>query len=205
MDKKIGRWTVKSSEILYSDDFVEFRVDDAVGPDGKAGKRAVAKLLSGVAVLALDDEGFVHLVRPFRYAIERESIEVVNGAIDEGEEPIEAARRELREELGIEAADMLDLGALDAITSQVLSPSHLFLARKLQFKEPDPEGTEDLKPFKVKFKEAVRMVMDGEITQATSCVLILKASKAIADCGLRIADLRRSSIELSSIEGTNAD
>lgn len=181
MEKKIGRWTVKSSEQLYRDDFVEFRVDDAVGPDGKPGKRAVAKLLPGVAVLALDDEGFAHLVRPFRYAIERESVEVVNGAIDEGEEPIDAARRELKEELGIEAGEMLDLGPLDAITSQVLSPSHLFLARRLTFGEPDPEGTEDLKPFKVEFEEAVRMVMDGEITQATSCVLILKARRRIVD------------------------
>ena len=179
MGKKIGRWTVKSSQCLYSDDFVEFRVDDAVGPDGNPGKRAVAKFLSGVAVLALDAEGFAHLVRPLRYAIERESIEVVNGAIDEGEEPVEAARRELREELGIEAAEMLDLGPLDAITSQAIAPSQLFLARELRFKEPDPEGTEDLKPFKVKFKEAVRMVMDGEITQATSCVLILKAGRVI--------------------------
>jgi ADP-ribose pyrophosphatase len=177
MEKKIGRWTVKSSEQLYKDDFVELRVDDAVGPDGKPSARAVATLLPGVAVMALDAEGFVHLVRPFRYAVEHESIEVVNGAIDEGEEPIEAARRELREELGIEAGEMLDLGPLDAVTSQAVAPSRLFLARKLEFKEPDPEGTEDLKPFKVKFDEAVRMVMDGEITQATSCVLILKAER----------------------------
>lgn len=181
MGKKIGRWTVNSTEQLYRDDFVEFRLDDVHGPDGKPAKRAIAKLLSGIAVLALDDEGFVHLVKPFRYAIERESIEVVNGAIDEGEEPKDAARRELREELGIEAAELLDLGPLDAITSQVVSPSQLFLARKLEFGKAEPEGTEDPKPFKIKFEDAVRMVMDGEITQATSCVLILKASRVIAD------------------------
>ena len=91
---------------------------------------------------AVDGEGFAQLVRPFRYAIERESIEVVNGAIDEGEEPLDAARRELQEELGIEAGEMLDLGPLDADTSQVLSPSRLFLARELKFSEPNPEGTE---------------------------------------------------------------
>ena len=181
MEKKIGRWTVKSSEQLYKDDFVEFRVDDAVGPDGKPCKRAVAKLAPGVAVMALDAEGFAHLVRPLRYAIERESVEVVNGGLEEGEEPVEAARRELREEMGIEAEELLDLGQLDAVTSQAVAPSHLFLARKLKFKEPNPEGTEDLRPFKVNFDEAVRMVMDGEITQATSCVLILKASRLIAD------------------------
>lgn len=181
MEKKIGRWTVKSSEELYGDDFVEFRVDEATGPDGKTGKRAVAKMLPGVAVMALDAEGFAHLVRPFRYAVERESIEVVNGGLEEGEAPVEAARRELREEMGIEAGEMLDLGPLDAVTSQAVAPSQLFLARELKFGKPEPESTEDLKPFKVRFDEAVRMVMDGEITQATSCVLILKASKYLQD------------------------
>jgi ADP-ribose pyrophosphatase len=64
---------------------------------------------------------------------------------------------------------------VDAITSQVYSPARIFLARGLRFGEPETEGTESLKPLKVKFDEAVRMVMDGEITQGISCALILKA------------------------------
>ena len=66
-------------------------------------------------------------------------------------------------------------GLVDAITSQVYSPARLFLARGLTFGEPQTEATESLTPLKVKFEEAVRMVLDGEITQGLSCVLILKA------------------------------
>jgi 8-oxo-dGTP pyrophosphatase MutT (NUDIX family) len=177
MERKHGPWTIKSSECLYKDDFGEFWVDECVKPDGEPGRRATMRMLPGVAVLPVDEEGFVHMIRKFRYAVGKESVEAVQGAIDEGEAAEEAARRELKEELGIEARELTDLGLIDAVTSQVFSPSRVFLARGLTFGEPDREGTEILRPFKVKLEEAVRMVMDGEITQSTTCVLVLKAAR----------------------------
>lgn len=181
MDKKVGRWTIKASERRYKDDFLEFWVDDVVGPDGKPKQRAVTKMLPGVSVLALDAEGFVPLVMLFRYALGRESVEAVAGGMDGGEEPADAARRELREELGIEAEEMLDLGHADAVTSQALAPARLFLARGLTFREPDTDSTEEIEPVKVRLEEAVGMVMSGEITQALSGLLILKADKILRD------------------------
>ncbi|MDQ3806406.1 MAG: NUDIX hydrolase [Acidobacteriota bacterium] len=179
MEKKHGPWTIKSSERVYKDEFVEFWVDECVKPDGEPGRRATLRMLPGVAVLPADEEGFVYMIRKFRYAVGKESVEVVQGAIDEGESAEEAARRELKEELGIEAREVTDLGPVDAVTSQVFSPSRLFLARGLKFGEPDREGTEVLQPLKLKLQEAVRMVTDGEITQSTTCVLVLKASRLI--------------------------
>jgi 8-oxo-dGTP pyrophosphatase MutT (NUDIX family) len=181
METKRGEWTVKSSERIYADEFAEFWVDEVLKPDGEPGRRATMRMKPGVAVLAVDEEGFAHLVRTFRYAVVKECVEVVQGAAEEDEEPDAAARRELKEELGIEAGELTDLGLVDAITSQVFSPARIFLARSLSFGEPDTESTETLKPFKVKFAEAVRMVMDGEITQGVSCTLILKASRLMGN------------------------
>ena len=179
MEKKRGAWTVKSSEKLYADEFGEFWVDEVLKPDGEPGRRATFRMKPGVAVLAVDEEGFAHLVKTFRYAVGKECVEVVQGSSEEGEEPLSAARRELKEELGIEAEELTDLGLVDAITSQAYAPARLFLARALSFGEPDTDGTETLEPFKVKFEEAVRMVMTGEITQGVSCALILKASRLL--------------------------
>jgi len=179
MERKRGAWTVKSSERVYADEFAEFWVDEVLKPDGEPGRRATMRMKPGVAVLALDDEGFAHLVKTFRYAVGKECVEVVQGSVEEGEEPERAARRELKEELGAEAGELTDLGLVDAITSQVFSPARLFLARALSFGERNTDSTETLEPFKVKFGEAVRMVMDGEITQGISCVLILKARRLI--------------------------
>ena len=179
MGRKHGPWTIESSERLHKDEFVEMWLDEVVKPDGEPGRYATMRMKPGVAVLALDGEGFVHLVRMFRYAVGKECVEVVQGAIDEGEGAMDAARRELREELGVGAEELTDLGLVDAVTSQVFSPARLFLARGLTFGEPDRETTERMRPVKVGLGEAVRMVMDGEITQGTTCVLILKASRML--------------------------
>ena len=190
MERKRGTWTVRSSERLYGDEFAEVWVDEVSRPDGSEGRRATFRMKPGVAVLALDAEGFAHLVRTFRYAVEKECVEVVQGGTEEGEDEERAARRELKEELGIEAEQLTDLGLVDAVTSQVYAPARIFLARGLSLGEPEPDGAERLTHVRVKLEEAVRMVMDAEITQAISCTLILKASRLLgnADVGLRNAD-----------------
>jgi len=196
MERKHGAWTVKSSERIYGDEFAEVWVDDVLRPDGEPARRVTMKMKPGVAVLALDAEGFAHLVRTFRYAVGKECVEVVQGGVEEGEEVRAAARRELKEELGAEAEELTDLGLVDAITSQVYSPSRIFLARGLRFGETERDATESLEPVKVRLEEAVRMVMDGEITQGTSCVLILKAARLLesAEFGMRNADRKSRSV-----------
>ncbi|HLM55390.1 MAG TPA: hypothetical protein VK422_04635, partial [Pyrinomonadaceae bacterium] len=64
---------------------------------------------------------------------------------------------------------------------QVLSPSRLFLARGLKFGETEQEETEDIRPLKVSLEEAVRMVMAGEITQALTGLVILKAERIVRE------------------------
>jgi 8-oxo-dGTP pyrophosphatase MutT (NUDIX family) len=178
--KKHGPWTIKSSERLYKDKFVEFWVDEVVKPSGEESRYATGKMLPGVSVLALDAEGFVHLTKQFRYAVGKDSVEVVSGGLDDGEEEREAALRELKEELGIEAGELTDLGMVDAVTSQVSAPARVFLARELVFGEPDRGGSEVMETLKVSLDEAVRMVMAGEITHAISCVLILKTKEVLS-------------------------
>src|SRR5215212_2682865 len=112
MGRKHGDWTVESSERLYADEFAEVWVDEVRRPGVEPARRVTMRMKEGVAVLALDAEGFAHLVRTFRYAVGKESVEVVQGGTEEGEETRAAARRELKEELGIEAETWVDLGLL---------------------------------------------------------------------------------------------
>jgi ADP-ribose pyrophosphatase len=92
-----GPWEINSTKQVYKDDFVELNVDDVVGPDDEPGTYAVVEVKPGVAVLAFDSENQVYLTKQFRYALNADSVEVVSGGIDEGLQPLEAAKKELQE------------------------------------------------------------------------------------------------------------
>ncbi len=179
MVRQHGPWTIRESKPVYRNPFIEVVEDRVVRPDGQPGSYGTVVMKPGVAVLPVDEDGMAYLTREFRYAIGRESIEVAGGGIDEGESPLEAARRESREELGVEASEWVDLGRIDPFTAVVNSPAYLFLARRLSFTRVEREGTEVMEVRKVPFDEAVCMVMDGTITHGPSCVLILKASRVL--------------------------
>jgi 8-oxo-dGTP pyrophosphatase MutT (NUDIX family) len=179
MKRTKGPWLVEETVQRYQNSWLEVYEDIVIAPNGQLGAFATARMKAGVSVLALDGDDQVYLTREFRYAIERDSIEVVSGAIDDDELALSAARRELREELGIKASEWIELGSVDPFTSIILSPASLFLARELSFVEPDCDDTEIIQVVKVKLSEAVRMVMDSEITHGPSCILILKTNHVL--------------------------
>jgi 8-oxo-dGTP pyrophosphatase MutT (NUDIX family) len=181
MEKRHGPWTIKESREKYRDDFIVVYEDSVTRPDGEPGAYATVRMKPGVSVLPVERDGTVYLVRQFRYAAGAESVEAVSGGIDDDEDAPGAARKELREELGIEAAELTSLGRMDMDTSIVRSPVSLFLARGLKFTEAEPEGTERIEPFKTTLEQAVGMVLRSEITHSPSCVLILKASRYLED------------------------
>jgi 8-oxo-dGTP pyrophosphatase MutT (NUDIX family) len=175
MERRNGPWTVLGSETKYRDAFIEVVRDRVIRPDGQPGTYATAAMKPGVAVLVVDRDGTAVLTRQFRYPLGRESVEVASGGVDEGEGTTEAARREVKEELGVEAGEWTDLGRIDPDISIVRCPVALFLARGLTWGEAEREGTEAMTTLRVPFVEAVRMVEDGRITHAPTCVLLLRA------------------------------
>lgn len=154
---------------------MEVREDEVLQPDGEPGTCATVQMAQGVAILPVDEEGFVYLTRQFRYAIGRESMEVASGTVGPDEEPLEAAQREAREELGIEAEEWVELGTMDPLPAMVAAPVHLFAARDLTHTAPKREGTERLTAVKMSLNEAVALVMQGTITDGASGLLLLKA------------------------------
>lgn len=178
MERKNGNWTIRKTEKKFENGFFAVFEDDVVRPDGKDDKYATVRFKPGAAVLPIDDDDFVYLTHQFRYALGRKDIEAVAGAVD-GESPLEAAKREAKEELGIEAEEWIDLGQIESNTSITDSTSSLFIARRLRLGKPETEGTEEIEPVKLKFDEALQKVHDGEITHGETCILLLKAAARI--------------------------
>lgn len=176
MERKNGPWSIKSSESKFKNDFIEIIQDEVIRPDGKPGHYATVIMNRGVCILPVDENGNVIMTRQFRYALQKESIEAVAGSANVDETPSESAERELKEELGIKAGELISLGIIDMDTSIVNCPVDLFLARQLEFKTPEQEGTESIKPYKLSLQDAAEQVMNSSITHAPTCIIIMKAS-----------------------------
>ena len=175
MARKHGPGMIESSERKYDSELIRLYEDRVIKPDGSRGTYATVRMQDGVAVLAVGDEGEAYFIREFRYALGRENVEVAAGAIDEGESPEEAARRELREELGVEAREFVRLGSVEYATSMLRSSSTLFLARSLSFTEKDEDPSEEIETVKMPFDEAVSRALSGDFLHATTALLVLRA------------------------------
>lgn len=174
-----GPWKIKSSESTYADAFVQVRLDQVVRPDGNDGQHVVVNMKPGVCILAIDEQRCVHLTKEFHYGVGRYSIEAVSGGIEPDEDPDETARRELQEELGLQADRWEFLTTVDPFTTIVVSPTRLYLAQGLHAVAKAPEGTEQIESVVMPLNEAVEMVLHGSISHAPTCVALLMAQRIL--------------------------
>jgi len=174
--KKNGNWTINATKKIFANDFFAVYEDKVIQPEGENGKYATIEMVNGASVLPVDDENYVYLTKQFRYKAGKETLECVAGAIED-ETPLQTAKRELKEELGITAKEFIKLGKIQLDNSILQNETTQYIARKLTFGKTKPDSEEEMKIVKMKFTEAVEKVLNGEISHAPSCVLILKAEK----------------------------
>ena len=186
MSKTLGPYTVLASREEYVNRWIRVREDQVIRPGGTHGSFGIVDMKPGSSVLALTTSYDAYLVSEFKYGIARNSTELISGAIEDGETPLQAAQRELLEEVGLIASDWIDLGVVDPFTTVVNSPNYMFLALGVTQKAASPDDGEILTVVRVPISEAVAMVMRNEITHSASCVLILKAEHWLRDQGLNL-------------------
>lgn len=169
-------YKVLSSRDIYRNAWITVQEDTVLRPDGNQGVFGIVELVPSASILAVSNERFVHLIKEYKYAIGAETIQVASGALEVAETPLAAAKRELQEELGLMGAEWVSFGLLNPLTTVVRAPNHMFMALDIR-EAPPPIGAEYLPRLSVTLSRAVEMVMEGEITHAATCVLILKADK----------------------------
>lgn len=174
--KKKGPYTVTESNQIYKNHWIEVVEDTVIRPDGKEGMFTTVDNGSGVAVVALDADNTIYLVKEYFYVLEEYGIQTPSGGVSKNETPLEAAKKELLEETGLIADTWKELGMVNALTMIIKSPSYLFLAQGLT-KQQEPE--EGIEVIKIPFAEAIQKVMNSEITHGPSCVAILKAKEVL--------------------------
>ena len=133
-----------SSREIFRGRVVRLRVDDVALPNGHTSVREVVDHPGGVCILALDDQGRAAVVRQYRYVFSRVMTELPAGKREPGEEPAVTARRELWEEVGAEAEEWMDLGAMIPSPGCYGETLYLYLARGLRFDVQHPDEDEFL-------------------------------------------------------------
>ena len=165
-----------SREEKYQGSFLSLHVDQVQLPNGRTSFREVVEHVDGVAILALDDQNNVSLVKQFRYPFGKLLLELPAGKLGHGtgEAPLVGAKRELSEEAGLEAAHWTYLGCILAspgFSSEVL---HMYLARQLTPTPRHPDEDEFLDVLTMPFDELFAQVMDGTVTDAKTVATVLK-------------------------------
>ena len=165
--------TIDSREV-FRGRIIRVRQDTVRLPDGREAQREVVEHPGGVAILAIDSEDRVLLVRQYRYPFERVLAEIPAGKREPGEPPFITAQRELQEEVGATADTWTELGTLIPSPGCYGETLYLYMAQDLHFGATHPDEDEFLEPLRVPLDEAVRQCMDGTLTDAKTVAAILK-------------------------------
>ncbi len=159
---------------IYKGRIIDVFYDDVELSDGSKTIREVVAHKEGSAIVAVNDKNEIILVKQFRYPVGKDVVELPAGLIDEGETPLEAAKRELKEETGYIANEWIHL------TSTYSSPGwqdekvHIFAAKDLKHvSDQELDGDEELIFYKEPFDDILQKVNSGEIIDGKTIIGVM--------------------------------
>ncbi|SRR6266498_1734942 len=167
-------WKTISSETIFENPWIKLVKDEVITPSGKPGTYTVLEAKPFVIVVALQDDK-VLMINQHRYPINKMTIEFPAGGIEDGESPLEAAKRELAEETGYEASDWVNVGQFYELVSISRQPGYLFIARDLKRTNQHkmPEDGISGSTF-VSMKDLESMIAHGDIIDALTPAVLFK-------------------------------
>ena len=176
-------WTTLSTEDIYENPWIKLEEHQVLNPAG--GKGIYGKVHfknKAIGIVALDQEMNMWLVGQHRYTLNEWSWEIPEGGGPQHIDVLESAKRELREETGLVATQWQMILRAHLSNSVSDEEGFVFLAQDLKEGKQDLDATEaDMKVWKLPFKDALQMVLDGKITDSLSVMGILRVDRMLRE------------------------
>jgi 8-oxo-dGTP pyrophosphatase MutT (NUDIX family) len=170
-----NNWIKLSEKKAYENPWISVSEHQVINPSGNNGIYGVVHFKNlAIGIVPIDQEGYIYMVGQFRYVLGKYSLEIPEGGGPIDDDPLESAKRELKEETGLEAANWEKLLEMETSNSVTDERAIVYLATGLVQGDASPEETEELIVSKIHLNEAYQMVLDGEITDSISVAAILK-------------------------------
>ena len=171
-------WKKLSSKVIYDNPWMTVVEDRVINPSGGQNDYGHIRFKTrAVAIIPIDDAGNTWLVGQDRYTLGEYSWEVPMGGAPKGEDALAAAKRELKEETGLEAEHWTEILRLHTSNSITDEEGFAYVAKGLQQGETAFEETENIEVRKLPLTEAVAMAQNGDITDAISVAALLWANQ----------------------------
>ncbi len=166
-----------STKRVYNGKVVFVDYDDIETSDGHKSFREVIRHPGGVVIVAEKDKDTILLVKQFRYPLKSVSIELPAGKLEYGENPDDAAKRELEEETGYVAKTWKSLGYIFTTPGICDEKLYLYYAKDMTFTKPHPDEGEIIQAYEHKLDDVFNMIKNGEINDSKTLCALLRAYK----------------------------
>ena len=172
--------TLKVNEI-YNGKIINLHVDDIELPDGKRAIREIVEHSGGVCVAAMTEDRQLYFVRQYRYPYKKVLLELPAGKLEKGEDPLKAGIRELEEECGVVADEIISLGTVYPTVAYCSEIIYLYAAKGLKKTNQHLDADEFLSVEKISLDKAVEMVMNNEISDSKTVAIVLKLNNLVKE------------------------
>lgn len=174
-DETHNPWTQLNSAIVYDNPWISVFHEEVLNPNGNPGIYGKVHFKNlAIGVVPIDEQGMTWLIGQYRYPLSKYSWEIVEGGGKIGVAPEESARRELKEECGLIAGTLQEIGRSYLSNSVSDELAILYLAKNLTQEDAEPDDTEVLAIKKIPLKEAFEWVEQGKILDSMSIIALQK-------------------------------
>lgn len=166
----------KNTTTVFCGKIFDLKHDEIILPNGRTGIREYVVHKGAACVVPLTDDGCVLTVRQYRYPLKEVLTEIPAGKRDSvNEPPQETAERELKEETGASAGEMIYLGEFYPTCAYSTEVIYMYLARELRFGSTNPDDDEFIETQKIPLDELVGEIINGNIRDGKTQAAVLKA------------------------------